>query len=56
MRFNHWFIIIIPVNMRKITANQIAESIDIKMFRKEYAGTEYSFDSSEVFYKNEQER
>lgn len=42
--------------MRKITANQIAESIDIKMFRKEYAGTEYSFDSSEVFYKNEQER
>jgi len=42
--------------MRKITANQIAESIDIKMFRKEYAGTEYSFDSSEVFYKNEQDR
>jgi required for meiotic nuclear division protein 1 len=42
--------------MRKITANQIAESIDIKTFRKEYAGTEYSSDSSEVFYKNEQER
>jgi uncharacterized Rmd1/YagE family protein len=42
--------------MRKIVANQLAESIDIKLFRKEYAGTEYSFDSSEVFYKNEQER
>jgi len=42
--------------MRKIIANQIAESIDIKTFRKEYAGIEYSFDSSEVFFKNEQER
>jgi len=42
--------------MRKIIATQIAESIDIKMFRKEYAGTEYFFDSSEIFYKNEEER
>jgi uncharacterized Rmd1/YagE family protein len=41
--------------MWKIIANQIAESIDIKMFRKEYSHAEYSFDSSEVFYKNEQE-
>jgi uncharacterized Rmd1/YagE family protein len=39
--------------MWKIIANQIAESIDIKAFKKEYAGDVFSFDSSEVFYKDE---
>lgn len=42
--------------MRKIVANQISESIDIKRFRKEYAGVENYFTSSEVFYKGDNER
>ncbi len=42
--------------MIKIVAYQIAESIDIKSFRKEYAGKEYFFTSSEVFYKGENDR
>ena len=40
--------------MRKIVANQIAESIDIKRFRKDYAGAEHYFSSSDVFYKGDQ--
>ena len=42
--------------MRNIKAVQIAESIDIKSFKKVYAGVEVSSDSSELFYKNDQER
>ena len=42
--------------MRNIKAIQIAESIDIKSFKKVYAGIEVSSDSSELFYKNDQER
>lgn len=42
--------------MRKIVAFQIAESIDIKRLRKEYAGTEQYFTSSEVFYTGENEK
>lgn len=42
--------------MRKIVAYQIAESIDIKRFRKDYTGAEYNFTSSEVFYKGDLER
>ena len=42
--------------MRNIKVIQIAESIDIKSFKKVYAGIEVSSDSSELFYKNDQER
>jgi hypothetical protein len=42
--------------MLKIVAHQISESIDIKRFRKDYAGAEHYFTSSEVFYKGENER
>lgn len=42
--------------MKKIIAVQMAESIDIKKLRKEYSGNEYYFDSSEVFYQNEDDR
>jgi required for meiotic nuclear division protein 1 len=42
--------------MRKIIANQIAESIDIKRFRKAYAGAEHYFTSWEVFYIGDSER
>lgn len=42
--------------MRKIVANQIAQSIDIKNFRNAYADTENFFTSSEVFYKGENEK
>jgi required for meiotic nuclear division protein 1 len=42
--------------MRKIIAYQIAESIDIKKMRNEYAGTEHYFNSSEVFYQGENDR
>jgi required for meiotic nuclear division protein 1 len=42
--------------MRKIVAHQISESIDIKSFRKDYAGIEYYFTSWEVFYKSDNDR
>jgi len=42
--------------MRKIVANQISESIDIKRFRKDYTGTEYYFTSWEVFYQGDNDR
>jgi uncharacterized Rmd1/YagE family protein len=42
--------------MRKIVAHQISESIDIKRFRKDYVGSEYSVTSSEVFYKGNDDK
>ena len=41
--------------MIKIVAYQIAESIDIKKLRKEYAGKEHYYTSSEVFYESDNE-
>ena len=38
--------------MSKVTAFQIADSIDIKRFRKEYTGTESYANNFEVFYGN----
>jgi len=42
--------------MKKVIAFQIAESIDIKNFRKEYTGQEIYSSSSEVFYTNDLEQ
>jgi required for meiotic nuclear division protein 1 len=42
--------------MRKIFAYQIAESIDLRQFRKSYSGKEYFANSSEVFYIGDDER
>lgn len=39
--------------MRKIIAHQIAESIDIKRFRKEYAGKALFYNASELMYHHE---
>ena len=42
--------------MRKIFAYQIAESIDLRQFRKSYSEKEYFANSSEVFYPSNDER
>ena len=42
--------------MKKIYAYQITEGIDIKQFRKQYAGAEYFANNSEVFYCGDNER
>lgn len=44
------------LNMRNIYAYQIAESIDLRLFRKNYTGKEYFANSSEVFYTTDNER
>lgn len=41
--------------MRRVVANQISESIDIKNFRKNYSGNEQYYTLSEVFYVGENE-
>jgi len=42
--------------MKKVIAFQIAESIDIKTFRKEYTGQEIYYSTSEAFYTNDLEQ
>ena len=42
--------------MRNIYAYQIAESIDLRLFRKNYTGKEYFANSSEVFYTTDNEQ
>ncbi len=42
--------------MKKIFAFQIAESIDIKRFRKDYTGHEFFFNSTELFYTSENDK
>lgn len=42
--------------MKRIYACQIADSIDLRQFRRNYAGKEYSANSSEVFYKSDDDR
>jgi len=42
--------------MRKVFAYQIAESIDLRQFRKSYTGKEYFANTSEVFYTGDDER
>lgn len=38
--------------MLKATAYQVAESIDVKAFKNDFADTLYAFDSDELFYAN----
>jgi len=42
--------------MRKVFAYQIAESIDLRLFRKTYTGKEYFANMSEAFYIGDDER
>jgi required for meiotic nuclear division protein 1 len=42
--------------MKKVIAFQIAESIDIKKFRKEFTDTENHMSSSDIFYTNEKDQ
>jgi uncharacterized Rmd1/YagE family protein len=42
--------------MKKVIAFQIAESIDIKRFRKEFTDTENYMSSSDIFYTNEKDQ
>jgi len=42
--------------MKKVIAFHIAESIDIKRFRKEFTDTEFYMSSSDIFYANDQDQ